>query len=377
MDCAIIQDSIRNLFRILVNQSITGSPLSLHRNLEIPQPDKQIFENNLTPVTQVTRETQSVFWIDRTEYPPEGGIYIYKFGAKPIENKITPEQQKEIVARGNEALEKLKTLLEEYRIVLTPLGNKVQLVPLEIYNTLQPTPDLTTRIDLPYPEKGFVTPEAIGATNIAKKGIMTFIRFLPFPTRKSVERWIHSYADFADQVLSPYYLQDIRYTPIAQELKKFIETFLKILKIDSENSAKRFAKAFATLIEYDSAYRYRIEDILSETTKDKLLDNPRKEVLRLFEIFKTREPRKHLIKKFGLFVSPLSLVLWIPFVKKAFKEAVRNVDVKKMQLDEADRYYILRFDRYKFLGRTVEDRLEEYVKIHNGNPPTSVELSIQ
>ena len=293
--------------------------------ISIPQPPQDIFRHNLNTITQIMQEKQSVFILDRVEYPEEGGIYVY-----------------------------LKDVL--------------------------------------FPTKGFPTPQAISAINLAKRFFIGYLSFfgmkevifsfglfilLPWTRKiKVVERWLHGYSALGNMVLMPYYMKDRFYAKYSRAIEKFIQVFLKRTGI-REDVADEFAKVFANLIEYDTAYRYRIQDIMSETTHTELYDNPRKEIKRLLMIFKDREPTLHLVAKFESLASIITILLALTRVKRAFRDALDEINIRDLQLDEADRYHILRLDRYNFLGKPLEERFKEYVAMHNGTPPIPVQIQAQ
>jgi len=286
----------------------------------IPYPSPEIFWRNTNSIAQVVAEQQEVFVIDRVEYPESGGIYVYHVG-------------------------------------------------------------------IPYPQKGFPFPEAIAAINVAKRLLISQIRFLattevllsrffflllPYKRKiKVIEKWLKEFCGTVDTTLEPYYLKENRYSPIASELIKFIDRFLVELGIDYL-IAYGTARIFATLIEYDSAYRLRLEDIFSESSKEKMLENPSKEFERLLHIFRLREVHPLIQDRFASLVKIVSWFLVIPRIKKAFKKALKYTTFSNLQLDEADRYHVLRLGGYKFFGESTEARREKYLALHNGNPPLSI-----
>ena len=358
--------------------------------MELPQPPKKIFEYNLTQTTQITQEKQDVFWIANTKYPEDGGIYVYKFGADILPTpEITPEKTEEFKRKGEEVLRLINKLLNGSGFILMPNGGQVALVPLEVYEKNNPKPDLSTRIDVLYPEKGFPTPEAVWACSLAKKffikqiGFLFKIKFLLLflPNKlKILSKWLGDYNELAYAALIPYLLDDIRHSAPCRELRVFIREFLGEIGGGEigEEASDRFAKIFATIIEYDTAYRYRIEDILSETTSEKLKTAPRREIKHLLGIFAQREFRRPLlVEKFKFVGLGLYFALLLPKVKKAFINALDKIDFTKLQLDEADRYHVLKLDGYEFLGRNIEDRVQEYVNLHNGNPPRTISIQSQ
>jgi len=241
-----------------------------------------------------------------------------------------------------------------------------------------------------FPEKGWPTPEAMWNCNIVKRklmgtlyiltekhGIFSIIGFLitPWPWKKKwLNNFLHWFNWECEWILRTIYYKEEIYSPCPKELKKALYLFLYNLGLDPVK-AKMFAKIFSTLIETDNAYRYRIEDIFSETTKEALLKNPRKEINRLLNIYLSRE-KGGIEFKFKLIANIVSSALLLPKIRTAFKKTTQEIDITALSLDEADRYHVLIRDGYDFLGQSFEQRWQEWVKVHNGKPPEPVEYKL-
>lgn len=266
-----------------------------------------------------------------------------------------------------------------------PSGNQISLVPLEIYETNQSKLDFNTRVNELYPQKGFPTPEIVSTNNWVKRFFLSQLRFfiknkilllglvfVPFKKKINVLGWwINEWVEVSEIALRTHLMKDNYYSVPCRAIWKFIEVFLKEIGITNP----LFPKMFAHLIEFDTAYRFRIEDIASEADVDSLYNNPRKEINRLLGIFTEREPiRPHLVAKFKYIALALSLALFSRRIKGAFRKALLAINFEDIQLDEADRYHVLRLAGYQFLGRPIEDRIQEYVKLHNGNPPQTIRV---
>lgn len=300
----------------------------------ILQPDAGIFENASFQTEKIKGEKSALFLTERVEYPETGGIFKYNLGCK-------------------------------------------------------------------YPEKGFPTLERIGMVNFAKKATLTLIMpivtkdlalplivFAALPYKRKiavVERYLSSYVRLLDEVLSPCYLQEKRYMVFCQELRRFLDQFFINLGISPE-LADKTAKAFVTLIEYDNAYRFRIEDLFSETSALELSENPSKTIKRLLAIYVRRENPAFNKQGFGddyilgsgigsrfkSFAQLLSFLLRIPKVNKAFRNALFSIDFSKLQLDDADRYYCLIRSDYSFFGLDLDTRIQMWYAVHDNQPPPQI-----
>lgn len=233
---------------------------------------------------------------------------------------------------------------------------------------------------VPFPLKGHVFPEAVAANNFVKRSLITQLNFfarhpstwLVFLRAKGLDDWLRSFNDLAKLIQKPYRLKPKYYCRPAWELWQFCKHFLMALGV-AENRANAFGNRFATIIEYDDAYRYIVEDIASETTSYQLIKSPRKEVKRLLGILQDRSPNLKIQKHFGVFATLLSWALIIPRFRNAFDKGVGAMQFKNLQMDAADRYHTLSRGGYKFGGVPDDIRRKKYQDIHSdGLPPSAI-----
>ncbi len=228
--------------------------------------------------------------------------------------------------------------------------------------------------DCPFPTKGMPFPQFIYACNTAKRFwrrnievlaskemILPLFGFLlSWKKVKILEKWLDAYADGALSVLQPYLLADDKYAECPRELRAFIGNFLDSIGVE-KGVAEKFAEVFSLIIQGDDAYRIRIEDIMSETTKERMVKNPAKEIVRLMKVLESRElQNKGTFHKFNKMAVLLRILLTVPKFKRAFRKGIQKSDFKNFQLDDLDRYHsMLRFD-YNVMGYTYPQRYEMY-----------------
>lgn len=284
----------------------------------IPQPDRSVFQRNAVSAAELlTKAPQPVHIFERAEYPETGGIYVYLRGLK-------------------------------------------------------------------YPTKGFPTPEACQANNIAKRMFMGQIRMLvknkiflfSMLFKRNRLRWLKEINDICRVATAQYYLHDIRYNRACRQIRKFLETFLLELGV-GKILAIQASRNFVTMLEYDNAYLLRVQDLADETTKEKLRDNPIGELKRLLEILGKRDPRVKMKEHFSSLLWLFSLIFKIPKVKRAYYKSLDVIDFTEVQPDDGDRYLMLRWAQYDFGGRSYEDRMNEFLRIHEGKPPKSYIIQSQ
>lgn len=130
--------------------------------------------------------------------------------------------------------------------------------------------------------------------------------------------------------------------------------------------ANKIADLFGAFIEYDNAYRFRIQDFYTEINKENFAKNPKKELLRIVKVCKSRE-RETLSEFYKILsFSIRGMFLFMPkSLKAVFVETTVHVlDKKLLHIDEIDWYNMLDRSDYDFRGVPLEQRYEQYKKLH-------------
>ncbi len=212
------------------------------------------------------------------------------------------------------------------------------------------------------PRKGFPYPEAVVSMNLCKRVLMEGLKSVSVWSLMKPSKLLASYLHVCYREIEPHILKDEYLTPFARELKKAVCVFLNEMGISADDSY-RFAKVFSAILEYDDAYRFRVQDLLTESSKESLLKCPRKDFKRLLGIFRERETYKGLDRKFSLMTGILSLGLYLPKVRKAYNKALECVDFSQMQFDADDRYWMHYRSDYMFFGESYEIRKAKVPKL--------------
>lgn len=215
-----------------------------------------------------------------------------------------------------------------------------------------------------YPEIGLTEPKAMFKCNFAKKLLVhtvrlyanpyQFIKFVFSNKAKYLNTLLDTYNELAMRIMGDKIVHLHFMTPAARNLRIFFTKFLQRIGVD-QRIANEFAKIVGNIITLDDAYRFRMQDIASETTYRALKNNPRKELLRLFRIYKQRE-HEGISKKIMTIVPIMSYAMLIPSVRKAFTDTLEDIDLSEMQYDEWDIYWVAQSDAYPFMGKTKEER---------------------
>ena len=219
---------------------------------------------------------------------------------------------------------------------------------------------------LKYPRKGFPFPEAIYVTNIVKRMVVNLSHYpLWLPVclcRRSFKRFLDRFTNLTDMVVGSYYFTPRYQMAPAKELNRWITLFFKSLGITTT-----IGNVFGIIIEQDTAYCFRFQDIMGEVNQQELYEHPRKELLRLFSLLQSRELDPLIRQKFSR-MKWLWFLLLIPSIKRAFVKATRQIDFIKLAFTEADRYQVMPLSGYDYFGQCLNERLIHF-KLLYGDPP--------
>jgi hypothetical protein len=221
-----------------------------------------------------------------------------------------------------------------------------------------------------YPLKGLASPEALFAISGAKRLIiegtklglkMPFIASLIligiFPHKwriNAIQGILGAYKSITERSMETVLLKPENLNPMARELLLLTKDILTGYGI-SEDLALYTAKCFAHLIEYDNAYRYRLQDLFTASSKEAFVNTPYKELNRLAKVMWQRQGHD-LANKFTRLMKILSLGLFLPRFRKSFRQAFENCSFEKLQFDEGDIYWVSMRTDYDYLGEDVETR---------------------
>ena len=213
--------------------------------------------------------------------------------------------------------------------------------------------------DAKYPRKGFPTADALWSCGVIKRLFILLLKLplwiLIFTPKLAIEELKH-FNEIGYKLLKHHILKLHMMTPVAKELHICIKTFLVHLGVEKA-IAYETACILSHLVEYDDAYRYRIQDLFTESSKEALLKSPIKEIKRLRKLQKERDSQG-IVDKFDRFAIILTVLLLIPKVRKAFDYTLRCSMFDKLQRDEADTYWILNRSDYKYMGMSYDERIK-------------------
>lgn len=197
-----------------------------------------------------------------------------------------------------------------------------------------------------------------------------------FMKKQAINRFLERFCVFAYDTLGSSLLKEQYLCPVAKEAYSFISKFLLQLGIN-EGVSYRMGRIFSMFLQNDDAYRYRLQDVLSEFSYSDFYFYPRRSIKKAIQILISREQQSGA-QKFEAFGKIIRFALLFPRFKKAFKKAIQKIDIQKFQFDEADRYHVMVKEGYDFFGKSIDDRVDEWIVIHSGveNVPPVTTLTL-
>jgi hypothetical protein len=221
-----------------------------------------------------------------------------------------------------------------------------------------------------YPIKGLASPSIVADLNIIKRLFVESIKlgqkmvFLPSPSLigifghkrqlRAIGSILEAFNQVSKKVLAADYLKPKHLLPSSKEIYYLTYNFLTKFGF-SEVMATDTANTIACFIEFDSAYRLRLQDLFHASNKKDFIKSPIRELKRFNQLLKERDS-KEVSSKFERIFNILCLILLLSRFRKAFRYAFEKSIFENLQFDEADIYYISMRNDYNYLGEDVETR---------------------
>ena len=191
------------------------------------------------------------------------------------------------------------------------------------------------------------------------------------------EKTLTAFNGFADKCLNQWYLVSEFWTPTSYAIWVFLYYFLKGVGVN-KGVSNRTAEIVSTLFEYDDAYRYRLNDLMTATTKAAMIHGFFGEVKRLLELNAKREHTSDVNSKFRSIYLTLRFACLIPKVKCAIIKALEAVDWKGWQLTESEIFHTLNWKDYDVQGRSWDERQAWYEEIFKGKKkPQQIKITLK
>lgn len=213
-----------------------------------------------------------------------------------------------------------------------------------------------------YPLRALPLADQLNTVALLKRGIIAGIRAvfrLPFTPKRALYtalRWLADleHSDYRGHLTITY----DKLSPSSREFKRVLRKINPFPDTDQEDGANgSWVALIAGIYESDLAYRFRIQDILSQLNKQAFRENPRKEILRLIRLDLSRELAPTMQDKVRLGEKVFKIVWLIPTFRKFINAFFGEIDPTMFVLDTYDRYWCTRRFDYLYEGKSYEERM--------------------
>lgn len=227
-----------------------------------------------------------------------------------------------------------------------------------------------------YPYRGLPLEEKVEAVNVLKRiavSSLSFIRFrlivlaflatciLPKARKRLLAHLVEQFVALGELSLRQHYLPRNAYIPFCSKVGHLVENMLRYLDF-SPTIFNRIGEIVTMIFEYDTAYRFRLMDILSEADFAEMTIDPKRELRRLFKIYYAREELEYVASK----VKNMEALIMFLLSFKKFREAFMytfDIDTSDLIYDESAAYHVLYRSNYKYLGQSHDDRKKLFTLI--------------
>jgi len=207
-------------------------------------------------------------------------------------------------------------------------------------------------------------------SNLQTKIYLALLLLLPkIFTRGIISSVVNYYHTLTNHFLHHDFIKPERYCTCVREIYRTFTVLSGKAKEDWERKLIETIRDISCMfIELDSAYKFRFQDIIFKLKPEEIRGKKMiKEIGRLFDIIIEREKNEGMKVKWRQVKKPALQGLRIKLVRRFIEDFIREVDLKKLYPDKADRYFdLLRLD-YDFFGKSLPARVKERKKIEGEN----------
>ena len=173
--------------------------------------------------------------------------------------------------------------------------------------------------------------------------------------------------------ISEYYFK-IAYEPIGKlipkrnkfcvSVKEVFQASDKVLNEIEDDEIRGVSEKMRNLLmlvlEFDGAYKYRLQDILPEISRSQLRFNTVKEIGRVIDIFLERESSIQMKRKWKrLKRIPMFILRFSKRARFLLLKLLSSMNYDRIKMDEADWFFCLERNDYDFGGKSFTERMEE------------------
>lgn len=223
-----------------------------------------------------------------------------------------------------------------------------------------------------FPQKGVAIPLTMQRINAVKRIITESTKlikqkefiligvFFMLKTIKGrinfIEKIVHAFNSVCIKIIDNSFFKRYYLTSVARNLDLLISRTMMNMGINKTVS-QDFGRVISAVIEFDNAYRFRMQDALSEIDYDELKTKPARELLRVLKLYEERDNK--IVSSKIIILRPIIRLLFLSkWFRDAFILALESIKFDEMRFDENDKYWVCQRGDYEFFGLSYEERMD-------------------
>lgn len=227
---------------------------------------------------------------------------------------------------------------------------------------------------LKYPFRGFLEVGSIGRANIVKKYVkLPFVMLSSRPLRyfvpiifilpksvfnKILSLWVQLLGEFCLETLRVDWYNENMYKLYSEPVNEIMRVLTRTFEAKDQHTSW-IILSVCTILEQDKAYRFRLQDVLSQLNLTDFDRNPRKELKRLMKILVERDSARDWKALSGLVsIGLFGVAIFRRDIYKTIIRMIQETNPARYTLRTEDLYHCLTIEGYNFLGKSYEERLE-------------------
>ncbi len=184
------------------------------------------------------------------------------------------------------------------------------------------------------PTRGYPDTQSLNAITLYKNFIPLILK------RLACQNWVQRIITLLAIYFNyPVYLEWFdrvkAYTPVMLKEKHYLPHTKEMRRVLKGRLDPRIVDMSTLVLEYDSAYKYRFQDIGAELNKN---NPPVKEIKRLMDLLIARD-YKEMADKWKRIKNLTNILYLMPKTRRLIKEIINDIDISKIKMSKEDIYW--------------------------------------
>lgn len=221
-----------------------------------------------------------------------------------------------------------------------------------------------------YPINGAPLTEILAEVNKVKKVIKTYLATLQsLPKwravllllllfrKKTIYAFLNNFLDFCIISFRPSQILPHQFCASVREFRRVCHMYIgATMEDDLKKIWEKVVYVISMILEYDTAYRLRFQDLLPLWNKAN--KNLRQEINKILKTHAERDQEASVVGELQAVLKVLKLAMFLPKVKAGVQFFIDNINMEEIKFDLHDKYHACTKPDYNYFGATIDERRE-------------------